>query len=350
MVRSKSSWDEDDVRINKSRQFGASNKTRPRTKDRPDYSSAQTATIIEVDRGRVQCLIQAPAGKKIITAMKARELGKKSVVVGDLVSIVGDISGDEGSLARVVTVLPRKNSLTRSIEDHANDERVIVANVDQMAIVIAAANPEPKVGLVDRALVVAYDQGIKPIIIMTKKDLASGDDFLQIYKDLDIPVFKTEKSSDLSTLQNELAGKITVLLGHSGVGKSTLVNNLLASSVNKVTEFGIENGERVTGDVNEVTGRGRHTTSSAIALPLSSSFDGADFGWIIDTPGVRSFGIAHIQAARVISSFPEFSEAIANCQKNCTHNEPGCALNNWPTLTDQHLARLASLRRVLSIG
>jgi ribosome biogenesis GTPase len=238
----------------------------------------------------------------------------------------------------VVTVLPRKNSLTRSIEDHANDERVIVANVDQMAIVISAANPEPKVGLVDRALVVAYDQGIKPIIIMTKKDLASGDEFLQIYKDLDISVFKTDKSSDLSTLQEELAGKITVLLGHSGVGKSTLVNNLLASSVNKVAEFGIENGERVTGDVNEVTGRGRHTTSSAIALPLSSSFDGADFGWIIDTPGVRSFGIAHIQAARVISSFPEFSEAIANCQ------------NNWPTLTDQHLARLASLRRVLSIG
>jgi ribosome biogenesis GTPase len=350
MVRSTSNWDEDDVRINKSRQFGASNKTRPRTKDRPDYSSAQTATIIEVDRGRVKCWIQTPAGKKIITAMKARELGKKSVVVGDLVSIVGDISGDEGSLARVVTVLPRKNSLTRSIEDHANDERVIVANVDQMAIVISAANPEPKVGLVDRALVVAYDQGIKPIIIMTKKDLASGDEFLQIYKDLDISVFKTDKASDLSTLQEELAGKITVLLGHSGVGKSTLVNNLLASSVNKVAEFGIENGERVTGDVNEVTGRGRHTTSSAIALPLSSSFDGADFGWIIDTPGVRSFGIAHIQAARVISSFPEFSEAIANCQKNCTHNEQGCALNNWPTLTDQHLARLASLRRVLSIG
>lgn len=350
MVRSKSNWDEDDVRINKSRQFGASNKTRPRTKDRPDYSSAQTATIIEVDRGRVKCLIKASTGKKIITAMKARELGKKSVVVGDLVSIVGDISGDEGSLARVVTVLTRKNSLTRSIEDHANDERVIVANVDQMAIVISAANPEPKVGLVDRALVVAYDQGIKPIIVMTKKDLASGDEFLQIYKDLDIPVFKTDKSSDLSSLQEVLAGKITVLLGHSGVGKSTLVNNLLASSVNKVSEFGIENGERVTGDVNEVTGRGRHTTSSAIALPLSSSFDGADFGWIIDTPGVRSFGIAHIQAARVISSFPEFSEAIANCQKNCTHNEPGCALNNWPTLTDQHLARLASLRRVLSIG
>jgi ribosome biogenesis GTPase len=210
-----------------------------------------------------------------------------------------------------------------------------------MAIVIAAANPEPRVGLVDRALVVAYDQGIKPIIVMTKKDLADGDEFLKIYKDLDIPVFKTDKSSDLSQLQKELAGKITVFMGHSGVGKSTLVNNLLAGSISKSENSVIENAHRATGDVNEVTGRGRHTTSSAIALPLS---------WIIDTPGVRSFGIAHIQPSRVLSAFPEFNEAIANCQKNCTHNEAGCALNNWPALTNQHIARLASLRRVLSVG
>jgi ribosome biogenesis GTPase len=246
--------------------------------------------------------------------------------------------------------LTRKNTLTRSIDDHANDERVIVANIDQMAIVIAAANPEPRAGLVDRALVVAYDQGIKPIIVMTKKDLADGDEFLKIYKDLDIPVFKTDKSSDLTLLQKELAGKITVFMGHSGVGKSTLVNNLLAGSLSKSENSVIENAHRATGDVNEVTGRGRHTTSSAIALPLSSSFEGENFGWIIDTPGVRSFGIAHIQPSRVLSAFPEFNEAIANCQKNCSHNEPGCALNNWPALTNQHIARLASLRRVLSVG
>jgi ribosome biogenesis GTPase len=326
--------DEDDVRVNQSRQFGASNKARARTKDRPDYSEAKTAKIIEVDRGRVKCLLTGDTATEVI-AMKARELGKKSVVVGDLVSVVGDLSGKEGSLARVVTVLPRKNSLTRTIDDHVNDERVIVANVDQMGIVVAAANPEPREGFIDRALVVAFDQGIKPIIIMTKQDLADGTDFLNTYKDLDITIFKVDKSSDLSTLNTQLQEKVTVLLGHSGVGKSTLVNKLLGDE------------RRATGDVNDVTGRGRHTSSSAIALKLPSISNNSST-WIIDTPGVRSFGIAHVEATRVISAYPEFTQAITHCPKNCTHDEESCALNHWPDLTPQNLARLASLRRVLS--
>lgn len=335
---SKRNWDEDDVRVNKSRQFGASNKARPRTKDRPDYSDAKTAKITEVDRGRVKCLIVDQASDEAVEviAMKARELGKKSVVVGDLVSIVGDLSGKEGTLARVVNVLPRTNSLTRTIDDHVNDERVIVANVDQMAIVIAAANPEPREGFIDRALVVAFDQGIKPIIIMTKQDLADGTDFLNTYKDLEITIFKINKESDLTELRSALAGKVTVLLGHSGVGKSTLVNKLLG------------NEKRATGDVNDVTGRGRHTSSSAVALRVESQNKSEQAGWIIDTPGVRSFGVAHIEPTRVISAFAEFTEAITHCPKNCSHNEESCALNNWPNLTPQNLARLASLRRVIS--
>ncbi len=335
---SKRNWDEDDVRVNKSRQFGASNKARPRTKDRPDYSDAKTAKITEVDRGRVKCLIVDQASDEAVEviAMKARELGKKSVVVGDLVSIVGDLSGKEGTLARVVNVLPRTNSLTRTIDDHINDERVIVANVDQMAIVIAAANPEPREGFVDRALVVAFDQGIKPIIIMTKQDLADGTDFLNTYKDLEITIFKINKESDLTELRSALSGKVTVLLGHSGVGKSTLVNKLLG------------NEKRATGDVNDVTGRGRHTSSSAVALKVESQNKSEQAGWIIDTPGVRSFGVAHVEPTRVISAFAEFTEAITHCPKNCSHNEESCALNNWPDLTPQNLARLASLRRVIS--
>ena len=123
-----------------------------------------------------------------------------------------------------------------------------------------------------------------------------------------------------------------MLLGHSGVGKSTLVNAL------------VENAQRATGDVNDVTGRGRHTSSSAIALELNDNS-----GWIIDTPGVRSFGLAHVERDRVIGAFSEFADAIEHCPRNCSHDEEGCALNSM--ITDPNsLARLANLRGLLREG
>ena len=323
-------YDEDDVRIRPPRS------TRPRTKDRPDYSGADQALVIAVDRGRTTCVRIDENGALLdtpqleITAMKARELGKKSVVVGDMVGIVGDTTGDDGSLARIVSVQPRRNALTRTVDDGANFERMIVANVDQMAIVMAAANPEPRHGFVDRALVVAYDQRIRPIIILTKRDLADAKEFLQSYADLEIQVIETQRGADLAPIREALAGKTTVLLGHSGVGKSTLVNAL------------VESADRATGSVNEATGRGRHTSSSALALRLN-----AGDGWIIDTPGVRSFGVAHVDSSRVVSAFGEFAEALEHCPKNCSHNEEACALNNWPNFTDDNKSRLESLRRLL---
>jgi len=332
----KRDFDEDDVRSRPARS------TRPRTKDRPDYSQATQALVIAVDRGRTTCVIDQSL--LVVTAMKSRELGKKSVVVGDRVGVVGDISGSEGSLARIVTVLPRKNALTRTIDDNPGEERMIVANIDQMAIVIAAANPEPRHGFVDRALVVAFDQGIKPIIILTKRDLADGKEFLKVYHDLEIDIFQTQKGADLQGLRNILQNKTTVLLGHSGVGKSTLVNAL------------VESADRMTGQVNDVTGRGRHTSSSAVALRLDVGADEAtedktgntlNVGWIIDTPGVRSFGVAHIDLARVIGSFPEFGPVMENCPKNCSHNEEGCALNSWDGFDERSRSRLESLRGLL---
>lgn len=336
MVSKSRDLDEDDVRSRPARS------TRPRTKDRPDYSNAKQALVIAVDRGRTTCITLEPATKsdEVITAMKSRELGRKSVVVGDIVGIVGDTTGDVGTLARIVTVAPRKNSLTRTVDDSAEMERMIVANVDQMAIVIASANPEPRHGFVDRALVVAFDQGIKPIIIVTKCDLADAKEFLTAYDDLEIEILKTQRGADLSEIRATLTNKKTVLLGHSGVGKSTLVNAL------------VDAADRATGIVNEVTGRGRHTSSSALALRLNPTslaerdFGASESGWIIDTPGVRSFGVAHIDSKRVIGAFTEFSEAIEHCPKNCSHNEESCALNSWD-LDVTSKSRLESLRRLM---
>jgi ribosome biogenesis GTPase len=324
-------YDESDARIRPSRT------TRRRTKDRPSHSDSITAFVTTVDRGRTTCVTDEGV---IITAMKARELGPKSVVVGDLVEIVGDVTGSEGSLARIVVVNERTNSLSRTVDDVARVERTIVANIDQLLIVVASANPEPRRGLIDRFLVSAFHESIKPIIIVTKVDVSPVPEFIQEYKALGVDIITTSsktdaRTRDIAAILDILDDKISVLVGHSGVGKSTLINDL------------VPDADRMTGDVNDVTGRGRHTSSSAIALPLENG------GWIIDTPGIRAFGLAHLNKDRIIESFPDIYQVTQTCMPNCSHHEISCSLNPWiesdPALQVERLRRVTSLRSLLEV-
>ena len=328
MAKRRSDLDEDDVRVRPGR-----NKPRARTKERPAHDAAVPAVVVTVDRGRLTCLLidATSADAREVVAMKARELGRSGIVVGDRVALVGDVSGEPDALARIVRVEPRSSVLRRSADDTDPVERVLVANADQLAVVTALADPEPRTGLIDRCLVAAYDSGLRPLLILTKSDLAGPEELLATYAALDVPYVVLTKGSDLTELGGQLEGRTTVLVGHSGVGKSTLVNALVPGA------------DRAIGRVNAVTGRGRHTSSSAIALRLPSDIE----TWVVDTPGVRSFGLAHVDPSRVIHAFPDLEAGTGECPRGCSHDEPECALDAWVAEGHASGERLASLRRLL---
>lgn len=329
MARRRSDLDEDDVRTRPQR-----GKSRPRSKERPAHESAVEGRVLTVDRGRFTCEVGGADRAREVQAVKARELGRKGVVVGDRVGLVGDVSGDTDTLARIVRVEPRASVLRRTADDTDPVERVLVANADQLVVVTAVADPEPRPGLVDRCLVAAYAAGLAPLLVLTKADLAPAETLLALYADLDVPFVVTRRDThralDVSELRQRLRGRTSVLVGHSGVGKSTLVNALVPDAA------------RAIGRVNAVTGRGRHTSSSAVALHLPGGE-----GWVIDTPGVRSFGLAHVDLARVIHAFPDLEPGTTGCPRSCSHDEPECALDAWVAAGHAPAGRLASFRRLL---
>lgn len=322
--RAHDSYDETDVRVRPTRG------SRPRSKLRPKHTDAEPGFVVAVDRGRLTCLVGPD--ERVVTAMRARELGRKGVVVGDRVGVVGDTSGREGTLARVVRVEERTTVLRRTADDDDPVERVIVANADQLVIVTSVTEPPPRPRLIDRCLVAAYDAGLEPLLCVTKTDLDDPAVLLATYTPLGVPALQTSLHTDIEPVRERLAGRSSVLVGHSGVGKSTLVNELVPGA------------DRATGEVNVVTGRGRHTSTSAVALRLPSG------GWVIDTPGIRSFGLAHVQPANLISAFPDLEAQTADCPRGCTHadGEPECALDDAVADGRLDAARVGSYRRLLS--
>ncbi|SFN78338.1 ribosome small subunit-dependent GTPase A [Mycetocola miduiensis] len=327
--------DESSIRVRPNRKGN-----RPRTKTRPEHNDAETARVLAVDRGRYTVLLdEGTTAERRITASRASELRKQAVVNGDRVRVVGDLSGDEGSLARIVGIVERTTLLRRSADDTDEVERVIVANADQMLVVVAAADPEPRERLVDRYLIAALDAGIRPILCITKTDLADPADFLSNFAGLDLQVFTSATDRmPLTEITAALVGHDTVFVGHSGVGKSTLVNALVPSA------------QRATGHVNAVTGRGRHTSSSTVSYRAEGE---GGTGWVIDTPGVRSFGLGHIDPANILRAFSDLAEVAENCPRGCTHlpDAPDCAIVEaveTGELGPTGPARLDSLQRLLA--
>ncbi|WP_067202578.1 ribosome small subunit-dependent GTPase A [Microbacterium sp. XT11] len=313
---------------------------RPRTKRRPAHEDAQIGRVLGVDRGRYTVLIDEDTpDERTITAARARELRRTPIVTGDRARVVGDTSGDEGTLGRIVGIVERTSLLRRSADDTDQVERVIVANADQMLIVVAAADPEPRARLVDRYLVAALDAGIRPLLVVTKTDLADPADFLSHFDGLDDLRMFTSGRTDMPVAEigAALVGHSTVFVGHSGVGKSTLVNALVPTA------------GRATGHVNQVTGRGRHTSSSTVSLRYRGH---GGSGWVIDTPGVRSFGLGHVDPANILAAFTELAEIAEDCPRGCTHraDAPDCALIEAAEsgrLGPTGRARLDSLQRLL---
>jgi ribosome biogenesis GTPase len=304
-------------------------RTRPRTKDRPTYDDAVSARVVTIDRGRYSCMLEDGTA---LLAMKARSLGRKGVVVGDRVRVVGETTGAVGTLARIVEVDERATVLRRTADDDDPYERIVVANADQLVVVTALADPEPRHGLIDRALAAAYDADIEPLLCLTKADLASPEPVLATYRPLGVAYVVTRRGGDLSPLREHLRDRSSVLLGHSGVGKSTLVNALIPGAL------------RSTGVVNEVTGRGRHTSTSAYALRLPFG------GWVVDTPGIRSFGLAHVDPDHLIEAFTDLAALTVGCPRGCSHGgqEPECSLDD--AVREQRIdpARVESFRRLLA--
>lgn len=313
--------DEDDVRVRPGRG------TRPRSKQRPEHVDAADGMVITVDRGRYAVLVDGVT----VTTMRARELGRRGIVVGDRVGVVGDLSGGPDTLARIVRLHERDTVLRRTADDTDPLERVIVANADQMVIVASLAEPPPSYGLIDRCLVACLTAGLEPLLCLTKADLAGPDEALARYAQLDVPAVVT-KHGKPARLRSRLRGRTSVFVGHSGVGKSTLINALVPGA------------QRAVGVVSAI-GKGQHTSSSAIALRLP-----AGDGWVIDTPGLRSFGLAHVSPDDLLWAFPDLEDGAVQCPPGCEHlsAQAGCMLDAWVADGHSTAERLAAFRRLLA--
>ena len=245
-------------------------------------------------------------------------------------------AGNQG-IGVIVAQLPRSSELCRP--DMRGVLKPVAANVDQIVIVFAPL-PEPHANLIDRYLIAADHAGIRPLLLMNKADLIDDsnaeklDRLLGVYRALDYPLLEVSAHNGLAmdNLRAALDGRVSVFVGQSGVGKSSLVNTLLPGVDLRV------------GALSELTGKGTHTTTTARLF----HFPGG--GELIDSPGIREFSLGHVTRADVEDGFVEFRDLLGRCRfRDCQHDrEPGCALLQALEDGRIHPQRLASYRHILA--
>ena len=235
--------------------------------------------------------------------------------VGDLV----DLEMEPDLLTGVITKLHnRKNYIIRKSVNLSKQGQIIAANLDQAFLIVTLASPRTSLGFIDRFLVTAEAYHIPAILIFNKLDLFSEDgleiltEYQSIYENIGYPCYSVSalQKTHIDKILDLLKGKVTLFSGHSGVGKSTLINALLPGS------------EIKTGEISDWSDKGKHTTTFAemFSLPFG--------GYLIDTPGIRELGVVDIEKAELGQLFPEMRKRMGDCRfHNCRHiNEPGCAV------------------------
>ena len=271
------------------------------------------ATVRRVDFGSVALFDDA--GGTLEAMVRGRVMGRRkalgnAVVVGDRVTLEW-----EADRAAIDAVAPRRTAFSRRASGERVEEQVVAANLDLVVIVASLHRPDFKHGLVDRVLAQALGAGLPAVLVLNKTDLGNADETAELLADYGpagVHGIATcgVTGAGVAALREACRGRRSLFVGHSGVGKSTLLDHLAPGH------------ELLTGDVNETTGKGRHTTTAAVLLRPEPGVE------LIDTPGVRAFGLWGIDADNLADHYPEIAPHLGGCRfADCRHDsEPGCGI------------------------